>query len=446
MQIVKESFLVRFFLSLILLVQCYVVFFQLFSDMTRLVVLVGLWGILFGLSLNRFGLKTTLIRAIIYSIPTSFVNIMGTDYGSFPLSYFNLFSFILLLLIIIEWIIKNKIIVKKMYVAVLLGILNICSIIPTVYSLDLINAAKQFLNIILFCTLIIIALVTVLPSKTLETLIRDYLRVAAITCIGLITQFLIYKGTGIIYGKLDIYGGMRTAYGFLFSDYSFLSLYLSSAALLTVTLMLYNRKLNLSLIFCSVFLVYGSILTTARTGMVALLCALVFYGVIMFVRRPLITLSIMVALVLASGFYLDYSTHQRQDLISSSGRLAGYSVGIEELKNKPLSGTGFGVQSYKEHYGIAIPHNIIIQYSVQGGLLVGLLVTFILVIFLLIVFKNAHAFFLPILTIIIGAQFIPDIFNSRFFPVMLMLSLISIGYPRRQEVNVIENSSALIVK
>lgn len=60
--------------------------------------------------------------------------------------------------------------------------------------------------------------------------------------------------------------------------------------------------------------------------------------------------------------------------------------------------------------------------------------------------KYARAFFLPISSIIIGAQFIPDIFNSRFFPVMVMMSLLSVGYSMRQEVNVIEKSSAPIVE
>jgi len=442
----KESFAVRLCFNLILLTQCYLVFFQLFSDTIRFLVLVGLWAIFFILSLGKFTLKATIIRAIIYSIPTSFYNIMGTDYGTLPISFFNLFSLLLLMVVMAKWIVRKTIRIKKPLIAYLLFGLMILLIIPTAYSFDIFNATKQYMNVVLFCILTLTALVTFVPPGIVNKLTKDYLGVAIVTTVGLVTQIIVYKSMGAAYGKLDVMGGMRTAYGFLFSDYSFLSLYLSSAALLTVTLMLYNRKLNLSLIFCSVFLVYGSILTTARTGMVALLCALVFYGVIMFVRRPLITLSIMVALVLASGFYLDYSTHQRQDLISSSGRLAGYSVGIEELKNKPLSGTGLGVQAYKERFGIAIPHNIIIQYSVQGGLFSGLIVILLLITLLVVVYKDAHVLFLPIATVIIGAQFIPDIFNSRFFPVMLMLSLISIGYPRRQEVNVIENSSALIVK
>lgn len=442
----NESFSVRLFLDLILLTQCYVVFFHFFNDTTRLAILVGLWVVFFSLSLNRFGLKTTLIRAIIYSIPTSFVNIMGTDYGSFPLSYFNLFSFSTLFLIILEWITNKRIIVKKMHLVALLGSFIISSIIPTAYSLDLINAGKQFLNILLFCILITISLVMVLPSKISRILIGDYLRAATITCIGLITQILLFKFFGIIYGKLDILGSMRTAYGFLFSDYSFLSLYLSSAAILTFTLMLYNRKVSISLILYSVLLAYGSILTTARTGIVALLCALVFYGIIIFIKRPLVTVSIMAIVIFVSGFYIEYSTYQRHDMIGSSGRLAGYSAGIEELIHKPVFGTGFGVQSYAEHYGTAIPHNIVIQYFVQGGLLVGLLVTFILISFLVIVFKYAHAFFLPISTMIIGAQFIPDIFNSRFFPVIIMISLLSVGYSMRQEVHVIENNPASVIK
>lgn len=446
MAVIKKSFWTRLVVNLIFLMQCYMVFFQLFSDITRLFILLGLWGILLGFGFSRFGLKITLIKAIIYSIPTSFVNIMGTDYGSLPISYFNIFSFMLLLLIILEWIIKNKIIVRKIYLPILLIILIICSIIPTAYSPDLINATKQFLNVILFCTVIIIALVVVLPPRTFITLIEDYLQAASVTCIGLITQSLLYKFTGITYGKLEIMGGMRTAYGFLFSDYSFLSLYLSSAALLTITLILYNRKLNLTPILCCVLLVYGSILTTARTGMVALICALVFYGIIMFVRRPIITLSIIIAVVLIAGFYLEVSYHQRQDILSSSGRLDGYHIGLEQLKQNPLLGTGFGVQAYKERYGIAIPHNIVIQYLVQGGLLVGLLVAFLLIIFIFIVFKNAHVFFLPVSTIIIGAQFIPDIFNSRFFPVMLMISLLSINHSNHREGNIVENCSSSIVK
>jgi hypothetical protein len=405
---------------------------------------MGLWIIFFILNLNQFGLKIALIRAIIYSIPTSFVNIMGTDYGSFPLSYFNLFSFILLFLIFTEWVIRKKLLVKNLYLVALLSILVISSIIPTAYSIDLVNASKQFLNIILFCILITIALITVLSSKILKIIVKDYLYVSIVTCIGLLTQIILFKSAGIIYGKLDIMGGMRTAYGFLFTDYSFLSLYLSSAALVTVTLMLYNRKFNLLPILYGLLLIYGSVLTTARTGIVAFLCAFIFYGITLFIKRPLMAICIMSIVLMASGVIIEYSTNQREDIISSSGRFAGYSAGIEELKDKLLFGTGFGVQSYKEHYGIAIPHNIIIQYFVQGGLLVGLLVTFILISFLIIVFNCAHVFFLPILTISIGAQFIPDIFNSRFFPVIMMIALLSAN--SRKEISLIENNPSSIIK
>lgn len=442
----KESFAVRLCFNLILLTQCYLLFFQLFSDTIRFLVLVGLWAIFFILSLRKFRLKVIIIRAIIYSIPTSFYNIMGTDYSALPVSYFNLFSLLLLVVVMAEWIIRNTIRVKKPLIAYLLFGLIILLIIPTAYSFDIFNATKQFMNVILFCNLIVIALVTFVPPGIVNKLIEDYLRVAIVTTVGLVTQIIVYKSIGVAYGKLDVMGGMRTAYGFLFSDYSFLSLYLASAALLTISLMLYNRKINLSLAISGLLLMYGSVLTTARTGMVALLCALILYGTIISIKRPLITFTILISVAFITGFYIDYSANQRLDVYSSSGRIDGYLIGINEMKDEPFIGTGLGVQAYAERFGIPIPHNVIIQYSVQGGLFSGLIVLLLLITLLIIVYKDAYVLFLPIATVIIGAQFIPDIFSSRFFTVMLMISLLSISYVKRRGGNIIENSTSSIIQ
>lgn len=441
----SNNLMVRLFLWIIPLLQCYIVLFQFFSIPTSFLILIGLWILFFGINLNRNGFKIALIRAIIYSIPLSFSSIMGTDYGNIPLSYFNLFSLCLLITITLEWIVKGKLILKKNYLFVLLSLLLIYSVIPTVYSMDISIAIKQYLNILLFCILIILALVTIVPSDIIKTLIEDYLRVALVTCIGLFTQIALFKYTGNIYGKLDIFGGMRTAYGFLFSDYSFLSLYLSSAALITIALAIYNRKINYLLIIYSIMLTFGSILTTARTGIVAMLCALLLYGIILFFKRPLITISVVSIVILLTGFYMGYSANLRADIIGGSGRVEGYTTAIEELSHKPFFGIGYGVQSYNQHYGEAIPHNIFIQYFVQGGLVGGILVLIIIISSWLIVYKNANPFFAAITSIIIGAQFIPDIFNSRFFPVVLMVALLSIGnYTNKEEITFEENSTHFI--
>lgn len=83
----------------------------------------------------------------------------------------------------------------------------------------------------------------------------------------------------------------------------------------------------------------------------------------------------------------------------------------------PLFGVGLGGSNYTG----MLPHNILFQYLVQGGLIltIPLFLFFLLVIY--ITFKKDKIIFAGILCILIGSFFVPNIFDSRFLGAILMV-------------------------
>ena len=82
---------------------------------------------------------------------------------------------------------------------------------------------------------------------------------------------------------------------------------------------------------------------------------------------------------------------------------------------------GLGITSFSNQFGVEIPHNFFIQYLAQIGI-VGL--TFLLI-YLFNIFRGirvGHDVFLPLLLVLIGSMAIPDICNSRYFVVIIMIA------------------------
>ncbi len=110
-------------------------------------------------------------------------------------------------------------------------------------------------------------------------------------------------------------------------------------------------------------------------------------------------------------------------IFSDSGRKALNEIAFTVFLKNPLLGIGFGRENYKQLVGM-LPHNILYQSLAQGGLVYT--IPLILFMFLVVweTYKRNSEILPVLLCVLVGGLFVPNLFNSRFVPVLFLLSTI----------------------
>jgi hypothetical protein len=306
------------------------------------------------------------------------------------------------------------------------------------------DAFRQYLFIVMMCLSVLLGinLSHCIPEKSKKVLINDYITATKITSIGLVIQIVITNFTGRIVGYQTVFGGGRHAFGFLFQDFSFLSLFLASGAILIY----FNKKIYLTKIrYVEVFFLLGtSILTTARTGIIAFLITFAlfsFFKSMVFLRKGSIK-SIGLFLLNAFSFGFGYlaitNIRALDNIVSDTGRGMLNNIAFSIFMNNPLFGIGFGRENYLNNVGM-MPHNLWYQSLAQGGILF----TIVLFLFWLTILKESYrtnnGMFQILMCIFIGALFIPNIFHSRFLPAILIISSLRSQQNKNTAVNIMDN-------
>lgn len=360
----------------------------------------------------------TLVVLLVFSVPLSFVNILGMPYGSFPLSWFNIF-----ILLFIFSILFNK---KKKSIA--LNGLSLISIIyglylciPILISFDKIDAMQQVLNLVMF-----IVTIVVVNRKNFSINSKDilqlYCNVTYYISIAVIFQLVYFNFTGIITGQISFYA-TRVAIGYLFSDVSFLSIYLASGL---VIMILTTKRYYFHINFFVIFL--ACVMTSARTGIVSFIIIYVLFLIVKSInqlnRNPFkyFFFLLMTPTVLLFLLFIIKKTRP-SDYNLSSGRIESYLSSLQLLKENWAFGVGLGVDSFFINNGQVIPHNIFVQFLVQTGILGFLLLVVILTLITINIYRSNKKYIWIWLLILLGAQFIPDIIHSRFIIVIAIILL-----------------------
>lgn len=348
------------------------------------------------------------LSLMILSVPYSFNNMFYSSYGDFPLSWYNVFFLIVLIIMSLNLKLRKR----RFYVSILLFI---WLIIPLINSKEIVLALKDFLN---FLPLLFFFCIETDPiNKNNYLNIGDiYIISTLVTAFTLFIQFFLFYSS-IPLGKLTIYPN-RLAFGATFSDYSFLSLFLISGAALA-----YAKKEKLNIIV--LLLLFASLLTSARTGLVAFILGMVIYSFLILKKKPRFVEFIKVASLIIFSiiiFVFLLPIIRQESLFEDSGRILNYYNALDVFSDNLFIGVGLGVESFKQFYGFSIPHNIIIQLMLQAGIISTILYMIINFKALFISYKRNN-FFLALLVVTIGSMFIPDIMNSRFFSLLIFLGL-----------------------
>lgn len=383
-----------------------------------------LFGIIVGLLslfLNRFGNKILfVIELLIYSIPLSFRSVFNQSYGLLPISWFNLLLLILVIYTLFLVFESKKLAISSITLIALFFL--IIFLIPLMNSAFFYDGLKQYLNIASCFGLFLIApiLKKHLSTTDIDMIVHYYLMSSVIMALTLIMQVILYYGLDIQLGLLQRLGTNRVAFGSLFNDYSFLSLFLVSGAMF-----LYANRTKYNDNFLVGFLLISSMLTSARTGVAAFLVVYSFKSFIDFLklyqersRKLLVYISVYIIIILI--IFYGMKMFRPGDILSDSGRSGLNVLGIDLFLSNPIFGNGFGTKSISLIIG-GLPHNLVVQFLSQTGVYITTILILFITLLSIKLYKYKRNIFWTFLTIMIGALFIPDIFNSRFLSILFLI-------------------------
>lgn len=385
------------------------------------------WGTIYIYGKKRCTHEFLILRMLILSIPLSFRDVFGRSYSVSILSWFNIFLLIMIIIYIFKYLIPNK--AHFNYLSLLSIMLLFTPIIPILIANNIFEGLKQYINTMVLFILIILgnSFKYNLTDSQKYRLRYDYVSGTIIAGIGVLTQIFFIKILNITIGNYAFLGTYRHAYGFLFADYSFLSLYLVSGAMLEYFCKSRNTRFKTKNIVKISFLLIVSILTSARTGIVSFI---IIFGIYSFLNtlnligkgsaRSILLIIGSVILVVIS--YLLVGRTRSIAKFSDSGRNALNVTAFNIFLENPYFGIGFGNGNYPS----MLPHNILFQSLAQGGLLYTIPLILFLVYILLKAYRKDTGMLPVLLCVLIGSFFIPNIFNSRFLPVLVLLLSISI--------------------
>lgn len=379
------------------------------------------------LLLSNIYLHLDIFESLIILFPlcinTSYISVLGLDYSSAPVTWF----FLVCLFLIMLAVFKRKFWSVGLFSFILLTIYFLIMLIIRANS-DVKSAVNQYINIALYILIVsIVPALHIVWNKQIEELvIKTYVYSVLSYSLMIIIQAVLYNTYSIKIGNImSVF--MRTSYGATMSDYSFSTLYVASGIIILLVLVLYKIKIFIMPQIIVILPLFFSalLIINARTGLFALAFSVAMFMAVMIIREKKYSFLIMGCFLIpifVYAFKVMARSRMSQSLLDGSNRLEGYLNGLEIFKSHFIVGLGFGTQNFKNITGQAIPHNIIIQFLAQFGLIGFCLLSIVFIkIIRRIISKKNNCFKWAFLTIIIGAMFIPDIISSHF------LSVVTVG-------------------
>ena len=194
-----------------------------------------------------------IIYAMVFLVPFSYFEVNGI----------RVVVFVLVLFFLVPLLSESKRFVVD------LNFLLFTPLLFCVFLFSLFSGSSDYMAVIIFSVYLLFF--NFLKVETIKSVARNALSLyvigAAFMAVGVIVQRVLFETVGFEFGKIDFYGGGRVGFGFIWTDYSFLSLYILTA----VPIVFYLRESVLFRVTIATTLVIGSVLTTARTGLAGLL-------------------------------------------------------------------------------------------------------------------------------------------------------------------------------
>lgn len=368
------------------------------------------------MKLTKSSLNNSYVYLIILGISLSYFSILG----------FRVLPFLVLISFLLNFLNSQKFFFDK-------SLIPAVFIIVTVFFMSFfINDFNSVFSIIIFFLIVYwpqFLRKESISQERLNKYINVYVYAGFFMGVGVLLQYILYKNFGITIGKVDeLYE--RIGFGFIWTDFSFFSLYLASI----IPIVWHKKSFYVSLSL-SLFFLYCALITSARTGPVSVFILLLFlmfiylFKVIFYKKRfnlkrlllslvPTIFLIFFLKNILLTNFSRVFD-------LDPSGRFDGYYESYNFLSNNIVFGAYYNIDFYKNNVGV-IPHNLFIYNIVLGGVLFFIVFIFWFLIIAKNIFTTKDIFIrYSLLVCIIGFQFIPAIFTAYFFAFLLSLMFYS---------------------
>ena len=368
---------------------------------------------------KRKSLLASLVIVSIEMIPTSFYSILGGGLDDFPVSWFQLM--ILLAVVYIGF----RYGFRRNQFFMLLAFL-IFGFVQSFFQASISDALKQVLMISLCLCGFIIAESLGSSRCGFFTVLKIYVAGTIAASLQVLLQHLYFCWTGRIVGWY-IPMANRQAFCGAMGDPSFTTLYIATGCV-AVMLMLLEYKImqRWACSICIVIMVSAILRTTSRTGLYALIVTLALYFLPFSRKIETKKAVLFVALIFAIPVIAQIVSNNRigQALLDGSGRSGTYITGLKAFLQSPFFGIGFGTDNYKLAMGETIPHNFIIQFLAQCGIVGTALVFLPAFDYWQRIIRYADKSRWMLYCILIGAMAIPDIASTRsLYAVVILVGL-----------------------
>ncbi len=360
----------------------------------------------------------------------SWMNIFGGSTASLQLPWFYIIGVMMLGYAVL----KFRSLLEKNNNGIILATFVcffVVMVVPELMSASKVEGAKEFIMIGFFAVLVFIAF---LLSDTVDGRHREYIEKVYIfnivlTSVLLLFQSFYYKLTGHVVFKLTVgnyMGGKMHSAKLLMEDTSCSTVALGCAVFLLLSGM--NKHNWYRRIPCVLIVAAAMGVTSRRTSVVTLVVVLAAY---MFVEyRGILKRTAMIGVyVFVAGLMIFYLATVRtiddySQLIYDNGRFENYAAAWNIFIRHPF-GIGYDNVYLQKQMGGIIPHNTLLRWLDMGGVWFALPLVIILGYILYKAYKKGfRAEFWLILYTLTAANFIPDIFNARFFVIPCMAVLL----------------------
>lgn len=259
-------------------------------------------------------------------------------------------------------------------------------------------------------------------TKSLKMYSYMALIIAALTLI----QFILNIFFNLEFGNIKSYGLSRVAYGFLWTDYSYLSLYFCSAIPLTHYLS-QKQILNYSSI---IVLFLASAATSARTGIAALIIFLALKAIYAFfyalhtgyIAKSWLFLGVATASGVTGILFKPDIFPGRPNFLDDSGRIKTITEGISSIQNNHLLGLRLDLSIF-DQTSLVVPHNLFAYIYVSGGLVFTALIVSWLFFITFMVDKDFKQISNSLIIVFIGLQAVPSPFAAYFISILLAIAV-----------------------
>lgn len=376
-----------------------------------------------------YGIKLALIFCVIASLPTSFTSVMATSYGELPINWFSIFVILTMCYILtVEKVNAYYIILLFLYVAFFIASLF--------RAHDMGESISQGLTIMLLLFSFPIGYnLAKKPSKDIfETMQQTYLFSVLAFSLQIVIQMLVLLFVRQVIGTYATMAS-RVAYAGLFGDYSFASLYIATGILLLFILFFEQKTIGLlRFIVLEGIMLIALILTTARTGLYTVVVLLAIYICTRLKQFNWKVASVLLGICFAVPVFAEKFLELRGNgnLFDDSGRMETYNKALIVFLDNFLMGIGFGIGNWKAETGFGIPHNFLIQYLGQFGIIGFTILLLFFRKFLGKYYKFAKQMKWLMILVLAGGMFIPDIASSRFFTVIIIMYMIEAKVNKEQ--------------